>query len=182
LDVGLTPEHDAFFHLTGFENKLDFYAGADRSSRLQAKALPLASYLSFAPYDAPSKVSFEVKTPAPVPGVTQTPAFKGDFFLGVTHFVVDPVAPPALENGTAERLDLTATGRAGEDQLIAAVTLQSAQPQVKFAFRSIPEMPPKDLLAKIFFGRAYAELAEPEQKQINAKVPVYFKADAGAVN
>jgi hypothetical protein len=179
LDIGLTDANKPYYHLTGFDKGLEVFVDPDETAYFHGRDLRLASYLSFPPYDLPSKATFDGSVPTNLESVgAEIPAPTGGFTLGMTDFKFDAGKIPVVQENGGYRYEIKATNRAGKADLILTMKVQSEEPRARLVFSAKPEMPPREILSKVFFGRNYSELDPAEQKQIAEKLALYFPPES----
>jgi hypothetical protein len=98
----------------------------------------------------------------------------GSFRLGVTTFQVEP-AEMTVDSPKAA---LHAVWRTGAGEIRWTLLLKDWPMQCRPVFSSQPELPPTEILARVFAGKPYAELNAEEKRAIDARLPVYFSTPA----
>jgi hypothetical protein len=174
FDIGLTDAKKIYYHFTGFDKGLEIFVDKEQMGYIHARDLRLASYLTFPPYDLPTKATFDGSVPTNIESVgAEIPPPTGDVTMGVTDFKFDPGKIPVVQENGGYLYEIKATNRAGNADLIATLKMQSKEPRARLAFSSKPEMPPREIISKVFFGRNFSELDPSEQKQVEEKMPLY---------
>ncbi len=175
LDYTFVPEVKApAFHFSTADGKVEIATTADGGHALHVKNLDLATFLDPRKLygkeaaDFPSDLVIEAVA-APEDGPLTI--VSGSFRLGVTTFQIERGEIAGMDSGKAV---LRAVWRTGAGEIRWTLPLKDWPMECRPVFSSEPEMEPREILARVFAGKKYAELNAEEKQAVDARIPVYF--------
>jgi hypothetical protein len=175
LDYTFVPEVKApAFHFSTADGKVVIETTSEGGHAMHIRHLELATYLDprklYGPEaaDFPSDLVLET-VDAPEGGSSKI--ISGSFRLGVTTFQIEPAEIAAVDSAKAA---LHAVWRTGAGEIRWTLPLKDWPMQCRPVFSSQPELPPTEILARVFVGKPYAELDAEEKRAVDARMPVYF--------
>jgi hypothetical protein len=167
-DVGYA-EGNVTCRVSAFEGKLDLEIKPDRTGSLHCTGLDLADY-----FDAPlpQKFKIEVVSTAAPGGESRPLELRGGSFkLGVRTFEIQP-AKWGLPAGEVPASLLRAISREGAEEIWYELLADNGAEEIR-PFRprltAKPALSPQDTLARVFYGKDFADLTPAEQEDIKKK-------------
>jgi len=152
------------WRLKTFDGKMEAYRGSDESGFLRCKDADLGGY-----FDAPvpQHVTIEAKT-SRKKDKDLVRLEKGAFRLGLNWFEIQPTewerSAEEMKTNT-----VTAISHAGSATLKYELLLPQQPWAVSQRLTAQPDLSPDELLARIYFGKKYAELTTNQQTVVGSK-------------
>lgn len=179
LDYTFVPEVKApAFRFSTAEGKVEVATTAEGGHALHVRHLDIAAFLDARKLygeeaaEFPSDLVLEAVA-APEDGPLKI--VSGSFRLGVVTFQIEPAEIAAADQSKAA---LHAVLRTGAGEIRWSLPLKNWPVECRPVFSSQPELPPTEILARVFAGKRYAELSAEEKRGIDARLPVYFSTPA----
>lgn len=173
------------YHLAALQGTLRIDIDPDGAAKLHAADLDLDAALELAPYGLPKDVNLkaELKPITDSDGTAEKSRLEirgGDFTLGVAKFQIEPMTLEAAKDERPE-IAIRSVCRKGDEVIVLDTTLITASGRIVQRLSAEPALPPRDVVAKVFFGKPYGELSAEGQAAIDVKVPIYTP-EAEALN
>ncbi len=175
LNFTIVPEvHVPAFHFTTADGKLEIATTADGGQALRANGLDLGAWLDFTKIygaqaaDIPSNLVLDAVAP-PEDGPVKI--LGGRFRVGTAAFEILPTEFTS-DQGVTAKLEAVWKSDAGEIRwtLPLANALKDYRPRLS----SPTDLPPTEILARVFAGKPYGELTTEERRAIDLRIPIYF--------
>lgn len=147
-----------------FDGKFDFEAKPDHTASLNCTGLNLADY-----FDAPLPQDVTLAVAVVADSQTKTYPIKllgGSFKLGVSTFEI-----PAQDSTDIH--PVLAVSRADGEDFSYELVPSEKSPPFQLRLTAKPPLNSQDTLAKVFYGKLYAELTSDEQADIAHKLPSF---------
>jgi hypothetical protein len=175
VDFTFIPEVRApAFHFSGLDNRVELATTADGGHGLKVRHLDLPTLLDAKKlYGAdaaefPSDLVLEAVT-EPEEGPLRV--LGGSFRLGVATF---QIVPSEIPRNDQENAALQAVLPIDGGEIRWSLPLREFPIHFRPRLTATPELPPTEILARVFTGRSYSKLDADEKRSSDARVPAYF--------
>jgi len=179
LNFTIVPEVKVpAFHFSAADSKLEIATTADGGQALHIRGLDLPSWIDATKIygaqaaDLPTELVIEAVA-APEDGPLKIVG--GMFRLGTALFEIEPAEFTKDQQATAK---LQAVWRSPGGEIRWSLPLETAFTEFRPRLTSTADLPPTEILARVFAGKPYAELSTEERRGIDLRIPIYFSSEA----
>jgi len=162
------------FHFSTAEGKLEIATTADGGQAVHVNGLDPGAFIDAKKIygaqaaDLPTELVLEAVA-APEDGPLKI--VSGWFRLGTAKFDIEPAEITKDQSTTAK---LQAVWKSDAGEIRWSLPLEKAFTEFRPSLTSTADLPPTEILARIFAGKPYAELSSEERRGIDLRVPIYF--------
>ena len=165
------------FHFSTADGKLEIATTADGGQALHISGLDLSAFIDAKKIygaqaaDLPAELVLEAVA-APEDGPLKI--VSGWFRLGTAKFDIEPAEITRDQSATAK---LQAVWKSDVGEIRWSLPLEKALTEFRPRLTSTADLPPTEILARVFAGKPYAELSTEERRGIDLRIPIYFAPD-----
>lgn len=165
------------FHFSTADGKLEIATTADGGQALHVSGLDLGAFIDAKKIygaqaaDLPSELVLEAVA-APEDGPLKI--VSGWFRLGTAKFDIESAEITKDQSTTAK---LQAVWKSDAGEIRWSVPLEEIFTKFRPSLTSTTDLPPTEILARVFAGKPYAELSTEERRGIDLRIPVYFSPE-----
>ena len=172
------PEGKLSAWITAFDGKLQAWFPPGGGGHVSCKDLDLTDY-----FDSPLPRALNLQAGFAVPSddnkKNRLESLSGSFQLGRAAFDVEPL-PAASKDSQTSETRLSALGHGDSIEYHYSITCSNELWAVSQSLTAAPEMSPRDMMARLFAGKRYAELDPAVQKDMDAKLGFFGAKPAAA--
>lgn len=176
VDFTFIPEvKSPAFHFRALEGKVEVATTADGGHTLQVRELDLPVLLDAKKLYGPDAADFPsalVMDAVAAPDGGPLQIVSGSFRLGVAIFQIEPAEIVANQEDAV----VQAVARVDAAEIRWILPLKELPIHFRPRLTAHPEIPPTEILARVFTGKAYAALSADEKRSVDARLPAYFSA------